>query len=539
MAFRKHKKNVIILRYLIVIVLFTTLISTSKIYGEQSQTIDSLKKVIETAKGDTTKAKALLRLSEQLYFSNLDTAIQLSRQALQIYIKKNIEKGIANAYNHLGEFHRMKSDNPTALEYHKKGIIIRKKLKDKPGLARSYNNIGLIYMYQSDYPQALEYYFQSLKIEEQLGNKLGMARTSNNIGMIYNNQSDYPLALDYYFESLKIFEEMSNKRGMASSYGNIGAIYYNQPDYPLALNYYFKYLKMEEELGNKRGIASSSTLIGRLFTSIYEQADSAEYSEVGGWAVDNPDRLLDTAFYYQQRAYTLNRELNTQFIMVNTLLGIGSIYSLKNDYVQATKYYKQAVQLADSIGALSEASNAHSGLAECYEKLGNYQNALEHYKQYAILKDSTFNEEKSKDLGKLEAKHEFEIAKSEQKRQEEQQTRISEEQTERRNLLQYSGILIFIVVFFITLLFIVNLNIPVRFAEGGIFFTFLLVFEFILVLTDPYIEQYTGGEPAYKLIINAGLAGLIFPLHSIAEAKLKQRLFKTKKEIIEKGRKTD
>ena len=60
-------------------------------HAKDQHVIDSLKTVIEKADNDTTKAKALLRLSERLYFSNIDTAIQLSGQALQIYIKKNIE----------------------------------------------------------------------------------------------------------------------------------------------------------------------------------------------------------------------------------------------------------------------------------------------------------------------------------------------------------------------------------------------------------------------------------------------------------------
>ena len=152
---------------------------------------------------------------------------------------------------------------------------------------------------------------------------------------------------------------------------------------------------------------------------------------------------------------------------------------------------------------------------------------------YTSLKDSTFNEEKSKDLGKLEARHEMQKAEAERKRLKIEQSGLESARIDRRNLLQYSGILIFIVAFFITLLFSGRLNIPVRLAEGGIFFTFLLVFEFLLVLTDPYLEQYTGGEPAYKLIINAGLAGLIFPLHSIAETRLKRRLFKNKRRKVE------
>ncbi len=149
---------------------------------------------------------------------------------------------------------------------------------------------------------------------------------------------------------------------------------------------------------------------------------------------------------------------------------------------------------------------------------------MEHYKQYSTLKDSVFNEEKSKDIGKLEAKHEFEMVEMERKRIEEEQARILSEKINRRNLLQYSGALIFIVCLLIAITFSGKLNIPVRFVEGIIFFTFLLLFEFILVYLDHFIENLTGGEPAYKLLINAGLAALFFPLHSLAETKMKQRL---------------
>jgi len=51
-----------------------------------------------------------------------------------------------------------------------------------------------------------------------------------------------------------------------------------------------------------------------------------------------------------------------------------------------------------------------------------------------------------------------------------------------------------------------------------------LFFEFTLVLLDPYIETYSSGEPAWKLLFNAVLAAMIFPLHSFFEATIKRRL---------------
>ena len=366
----------------------------------------------------------------------------------------------------------------------------------------------------------------------QLGDKKGMAYSYNNIGGIYYEQSSYPQALGYYFKSLKIRKQLGDKKGMAGSYNNIGNIYKEQSSYPQALGYYFKSLKIKMQLGDKKGMASSYTNIGSLYTLLYTQGDSLD--RVGGWAAENPGQLLDTALYYQFKAIELEKELSDEWSMSQTLNAIGKTYTIRKVFKKALRYYQEAAMLADTIKALHIGSEAHSGLSACYEHLGSYKLSLEHYKQYTTLKDTVFNEEKSKEIGKLEARHEMDMAEMKRQQEEEEQARILEQQTQRRHLLQYSGIFIFIIGIFAVLLFSGRLNIPVRVAKGGLFFTFLLVFEFVLVLIDPYIEQWTGGEPVYNLTVNIALAGLFLPLHNFAVRKLEQRLFKTRKKKLEK-----
>ena len=126
----KNKKTIIkITAYLLVGLLFTTLTSADK--------IDSLKKVIETADHDTTRIKALNQLGWKVMYSNPDTAIILSKQALYLSEKTEDQKNKAKTLNNLGVYYWIKSDYPTALNYHFKALEIREKQNNLKGMARS------------------------------------------------------------------------------------------------------------------------------------------------------------------------------------------------------------------------------------------------------------------------------------------------------------------------------------------------------------------------------------------------------------------
>jgi len=375
---------------------------------------------------------------------------------------------------------KLKYTNPdTAIVLSNRALELAVKNEDMKGQASAFRNLGVFSRLKGNYPKALEHYHKALKINEKLKDRRGISASLSSIGIVYRNQGDstvaagdtalamadtYPKALEYYFKALKMDEEMDNKSGIAADLGNIGIVYRNQGDYPKALEYYFKALKMRKELGAKNLIASA-------------------------------------------------------------LGNIGSLYTKTGRFAEAENYLLRSLAIADTIGSLDDIRVGHQNLSHLYDTTACYQLAYEHYKAYSAAKDTLFNEEKSKDLGKLEAKHEMEMAESKRKQLEKEELKLEDERVNRRNLLQYSGALIFIVALFITILFSGRLNIPVRLAEGGVFFTFLLFFEFTLVLLDPYIEEYSSGAPAIKLGFNALLAGLIFPLHSFAETKLKKRMF--------------
>ena len=126
-------------------------------------------------------------------------------------------------------------------------------------------------------------------------------------------------------------------------------------------------------------------------------------------------------------------------------------------------------------------------------------------------------------------KYEYEKAQIIKEQKQKEEARLQAEALQRRDNLQYSVILIAILLVFGAVMGLGFVKVSPRVAEGMIFFAFLILFEFLLVLSDPYLETLTGGAPAYKFLANALLAALIFPAHSFFERVLKKRLIDMKR----------
>jgi len=413
-----------------------------------------------------------------------ERAGQIAREIKSIALQSMAERTLGNFYSQLGEYDIAAQHYFNALELTGNQNTIA---------AAIFNRLGDIMRQNGSFEDAYKYHKQSLYIYTELNDSMGLAYSFNNIGLAHELVEDFDSALFYHHKSLKIKEAMGNIPGMADSYSNMGTIYRKTGEPEKALEMQLKTLEIDLEQGDKVNIAITHNNLGVLYMDL--------------------DSLSLAAFHLDK-----------------------------------------ALKLSTGAKATDINKYANQQLAALHEKLGDHEKAYHFYKTYSALKDSLFNEDKSKEIGKLEAKYEFEKAEEERKRLEIEELRLENEIKQRRDNLQYSGILIFMLLLFLAVfLLIARFKSPLaacapklqrrseggrlpkairgvspRFAEGLIFFTFLLFFEFTLVLLDPYIEQYSSGAPATKLAFNAVLAGLIFPLHSFFEEQIKQRIVKSK-----------
>ncbi|MBL4716404.1 MAG: tetratricopeptide repeat protein, partial [Bacteroidia bacterium] len=501
-------------------------------YSQQSK-LDSLKEAYQTASHDTTKINILLSWGEEIYLSHPDSALTLWEKAMKL-AEKNLndnlkgtmlstdkllrvfKNGLADACNNIGFIYNTQGEIENCLKYYFLSLKIQEEIGNKQGEATSYHNIGIIYRDQGEIEKALEYIFLSLKIFEELeaehpddiGNRRGKAYAQNNIGLIYREQGEIEKALEYYFLSLQLNKELKDKNGMADSYNNIGLAYEYKGETKKALEYYFLCLKIDQEVKNKNGMAYSYHNIGNLLCN---------------------QGSIDDGMKYLTLSLELRKELEYKSGISVTTKEIGGWQFQLGEIEAALESGLEALVVAKDIGHVDYIKRAAGLLGEVYKKQNKFEDALSMYELEIEMRDSIVNEETQKTTIRQQMKYEYEKEQilAEQVRKEE--LRIQNEKLNRRNNLHYSGIVIGLLVIGLLLSMLGFVNVSYRAAEGIIFIAFLIFFEFLLVLLDPYIEEWTGGAPGYKLLFNAILAGAIFPLHQFFEGKMKKRLVKAER----------
>ena len=469
------------------------------IYGEASlirTTIDTTNgiAVVDSLNGEVLKNEYVdAQLARELVQHSILLATQIKYQA-----------GLADALLYDGYLSDDKGDYYASLASFNKAIVIVEEAEDTVRIAKLNNNFGIVYFHLGRFDIALKHFYKALELQEiYIKDSVRISRINTNIGSILVKLDDQRGALERFGASLKFYRAKGYRQQESVVLANMAVSYTTLFEYDQALNVLNEALVINIELDNmySKGI----TLVNLAGVNF----------ELG---------KVEVALGHHEEALDIFKEIGDQYQIVNTIKNIAVCYSRIGRVIEAEERINQAIELAIKHSVLNLLKEGYAHQSDIYLLRNRYQDALNAYKLYTGIKDSIFNEDKSKEIGKVEAAYDFEKQESEKRIAEKADWEEMLAEKTRSNNLQYSGILIFLVLLGVGLMGVGKLSLPVRLAEGLVFFTFLLFFEFLLVLLDPYIESYSGGAPAYKLLFNAVLAGMIFPLHAFFEKKIKSRL---------------
>ncbi|MEO8763608.1 MAG: tetratricopeptide repeat protein [Ginsengibacter sp.] len=378
---------------------------------KDSLKIDSVKKLLQTQKEDSSKVNSLNDLSTNaLAREDFDNSMQYAKEALTISEKLNYKKGKADAFYNMVSVMGQQSytDQSVYPEMYRllfNTLELYEELGNGEGIAQCYESLGGLKYNEGDYAAALKNNYTALKYYEQLGNKKFLATIYRKIAYVYDVQDNIGEALKFYQLSLQLNVLARDSTLIAGNYINIGRMFFLQGDYSAALKKYLEGLEMLKQIRNKTVLPFSYQNIG----NVYEK--QGEIALAAGDKATAVKKFSDALENYQTSLKML-KEINYADALAQLYGTLGNVYIKLNKLVLARSYLEESLRSSLAMGYNEQIKDSYLGLSKLDSLQGNYAKAYEHYKSYISLRDKLANEESTKKSIQVKMQYDFEKKES-------------------------------------------------------------------------------------------------------------------------------
>ena len=363
-------------------ILFILCLLLKLLPAQNEHVIDSLQKVLPTVH-DTIKLKILSDLSWELKNADKLKALDFAKQELDLALKLNGQKAIAQGYNDVGIIYYQRGNLPEALSAYEKSLTIREKLNDPALIASSLNKIAIIYHNMGNYAKSLEKQLQILSIYQNLGNQKYIAFTYNNIGELYNQQDNYDKAFEYWDKSLEISKKIGDKYSLGITYSSKAVVFEKQKKYALAIENLIKGSELFLETDDYDNYSACVNNLGQIYRNLGQTEKGLES---------------------YRRAYDMSIKYDDAHGRAKYACNIGLVFAEQKKFDEAETFIKEAIEIAEKNKIRSVQRLAYKSLATVYIKSNNPK-AMEYYLKYDQLKDSIFSEESTKQIAEMQTKY--------------------------------------------------------------------------------------------------------------------------------------
>lgn len=327
--------------------------------------------------------------------------------------------------------HVRNRDIQKAITISQQALQLALDLNYQAGINKAQMALGTSYLDLGDFAESLSHYLEALKLARNLDKREEVAKCLNNIAILYSRQDQYNKAISYYKRAIAVFDSLGHKTQRASALSNLGVVYFFQNDYSSALKYYQQAQEIHrQDMKDSLGYYIATANIGETQMKIgqYEQG------------LDNTRR---SAQYFRRQKNDINLSV--------TLHTLANILYLQHHYDAALRWLRQSLQLSKKTGYREYQEKSYKLLADIFAATGQWQKAFNTQKDLMKVHDELVNRERDRRISVLENR--FEIAKKNKaiqllnKQSELQQSRLQQQQQWRNTLLL--GLLLLVITAFV------------------------------------------------------------------------------------------
>lgn len=507
-------------------------------YLGEKRMADSLsQKAIELA--ETNFRPGLLLLAYNRYIENGDPglnlekskhyaseAIRLSKQLnnpkLEWLSRSNQVKVLLAAYEY---------EQAMASSY--QALALSDAMNDIELKTRSYLLIGKSLEGNNQKIEAFRNYLNASSLAEKLKNKELLKSCFSSLSGFYNNNKFYDKAVEYKIKQIELIQASTHVDSAELMWGryDLQAININSNSNRLNTESTQDIL----EFSIRNNLIRLKNYEIALFRSHLIEADKiSELKDL--YTIKYPEELkklengnpalffrmkayfseekqdLDSAYYYFTKAELLIQSDPNKILLSNFYQRFGQFLMRYDRKKEAIEKFEKAYDLAQEASYFEYMLSASKKLESLHAGLGDYKNAYSYSTLNKSLNDSINELTKNDQLLLMEIDHET--------KQREHAIEQEHIETHRRHNIQYTAITIIIIAMFILLLMLGSLKVPTWSIKMLGFFSFILFFEFIIMIADHKIYAATANEPWKILLIKIGLIAFLLPFHHWIEKKV-------------------
>ncbi|HTI09383.1 MAG TPA: hypothetical protein VL832_12530 [Puia sp.] len=462
---------------------------------------------------------------------NILQAIDNFQHAEKVAKENGLDKDLVDSYCGLSEAYVAKGENDKALNYNNLALSVAGNLDNDTAKVVAYYSMGACYVARNEKLLAFRNYLEALNIAELSKKEKLIARACKELAGFYQGIGDQDKAIDYELRAIDIDRKNNDRIELMRDYNDIGQLFTQKKQYDLGLKMFESSIAVADTIRfdlykinsyiNIFSMYFSADQYAKGISYLREHREVENYMKKAGLSFFTDEafgvaytgmKKFDSAYYYFKKTESDFEKRGSAYMKSDFYEKFGDYYQKKGDLRMAIDYYLKDRAIGQGVGSLTILQKSAGCLDTLYDQAGDYKTAYFYNTEYSRYTDSIKTLAKETDLQKLEVDND--------NRRRERLAREEEENVQHRHNVQYMGFTVGLVGLFVSLVMMGFFVVSPRTIRALGFFSFIFLFEFIILLADKQIHEATHGEPWKVLLIKVLLAAILLPLHHWLEHKV-------------------
>lgn len=342
---------------------------------------------------DNQAAEAHLKLGNSYanISEELDLKLRSYRQALELFRKAGNKGGQAATLEAIAQVHLLQGNQKLALEELEEALVLNRS-GHHSSLHKTYALLSGAYRILGNYPEALRYGLAALRNSQDLQDTKHLSFYYLQLGYLYHDLKQADEALESCEKALQHIGKENQDNDVFNILSLAVNVLLEQKRTEEALLYIKKFVKATPP-GSLKSVAMVTLFKAQCYIALKQYPLAGKQIVLAERYLSEIDSAKNPVFQndsYRMGVYQV----------------AGELYMATKEYAKSRFYFNKMIQVNQKVDYLSEAVLHQLLLFKLDSAQANFKDALIHHQRYSFLKDSIFNEARSKQIASLQIQYE-------------------------------------------------------------------------------------------------------------------------------------